>query len=129
MKLLHFTVKQRFLLLVGLRAFQQVRFLNLPNAFQDFAKIAAPQIGQLIENVRLAHGLILVPALVLCKLKSLQNFMREFKSIAPDMENDRASLPTCWNHSLVDNYNMSTQEMLIAEIKKQPEPLLLEIWN
>jgi hypothetical protein len=24
---------------------------------------------------------------------------------------------------------MSTQEMLIAEIKKQPEPLLLEVWH
>jgi hypothetical protein len=24
---------------------------------------------------------------------------------------------------------MSTQEMLIAEIKKQPEPVLLEIWH
>jgi hypothetical protein len=24
---------------------------------------------------------------------------------------------------------MSTQEMLIAEIKKQPEPVLLEVWH
>jgi hypothetical protein len=24
---------------------------------------------------------------------------------------------------------MSTQEMLIAEIKKQPEPLLVEVWH
>jgi len=29
----------------------------------------------------------------------------------------------------VDNQNMSTQEMLIEEIKKQPEPVLVEVWH
>jgi hypothetical protein len=29
----------------------------------------------------------------------------------------------------VDNYDMSTQEMLLSEIKNQPEPVLREVWH
>jgi hypothetical protein len=30
---------------------------------------------------------------------------------------------------MVDNYHMSTQEMLLAELKNQPEPVLREVWH
>ncbi len=36
---------------------------------------------------------------------------------------------TCPAWVFVDNYPMSTQEMLLAEIKNQPEPVLRELWH
>lgn len=36
---------------------------------------------------------------------------------------------TCPTGIFVDNYPMSTHEMLLAEIKNQPEPVLREVWH
>jgi hypothetical protein len=36
---------------------------------------------------------------------------------------------TCPASLFVDHYPMSTQEMLISEIRDQPEPILREVWH
>ena len=55
LELRKFAVEQRFLVRVELCAPDQIIFLHLPNAFQDFTTIPAAQIGQLLQNLRFAH--------------------------------------------------------------------------